>query len=230
MREPSDETTTDALIRNAGAAGLRQAMSWGTRIPWEDGGPDPLEVMVYADRRGWLLFVGLGLTECAEKRSDRPNVSGFGFELTMRLACPALRELDLDAETVDLFHVVPFWPVTVLNSLARYVFKSRRGFVHTDFMDMKNTPWRAPYLGFVDDEQLGSASTKNGSFTFRSVFPLADADALDSLERDGEAFVERLKQDDMALMWTEDHAPEPEAPEPAATAPQQSWWRRLFGK
>lgn len=94
-------------------------MRWGTVMTWAEGGPDPLDsVAAYrvaasdASARHWH-YVGFGLSELHEKTSRTKSRSGWGFELTFRLADATGRK-------------PPLWPVMMLQRLARYVFESKR--------------------------------------------------------------------------------------------------------
>src|ERR1700679_2089959 len=75
-----------ALVKIYGDA---EPLHYASAIKWMLGGPDPLDgVSVYKRERPsphWH-FVSYGLTELYVKESDDTEVSGFGFELTFRLA------------------------------------------------------------------------------------------------------------------------------------------------
>lgn len=218
----------------------RALMVWRTQIMWRDGGPDPLDqVPVFVDPRGFLTYVGLGLTELEEKRSPNPSVSGFGFELTLRYAFDVPADIDLEApDAVErnfdrLTGLMPFWPVDVLNRLARYVYDSKRPLVHTDFMHLRGAPFHE-YLGFIDDRELGKVDTVNGQFAFRQVVPLADAETLERLAAAGTdeaalAMFDGWRAADPHLCWHVHHGP-PAAP-PTPPPPEQGragWLRRLL--
>src|SRR5579884_4223990 len=69
--------------------GDREPYHVGTVIPYALGGPDPIHgISAYkndAPASHWH-FVTYGFSELWAKESDDPDVSGFGFELTFRLA------------------------------------------------------------------------------------------------------------------------------------------------
>src|SRR5207247_650469 len=93
-------------------------MHYGPVQKYAEGGNDPLDgVSVYKnlDPPHWH-YITFGLSELYEKESDIPDVSGFGFELTFRLACKP------EADSP------PIWAVKFLQSLAKYVVNRRRGF------------------------------------------------------------------------------------------------------
>jgi hypothetical protein len=91
---------------------------YGTVVKWMLGGPDPLDgISVYRVEEPvphWH-FVSYGLTELYDKDSDDPEVSGWGFELTLRLVRGP-------EETP------PGWAMGLLQNLARYVFRSGNPF------------------------------------------------------------------------------------------------------
>lgn len=66
-----------------------------------------------------------GFSELYAKESDEPEVSGYGFELTFRLAIAP--DTAADAEP-------PRWAMNFLQNLARYVFQSGNVFKDGDWM------------------------------------------------------------------------------------------------
>lgn len=149
---------------------------WGTVMPWSLGGPDPLHgVSAYASTTGrphWH-YVSLGLTELFEKESEDPDVSGFGFELCFRLA--------RGAETEP-----PLWPVSLLQNLAKYVFKSGNVLSAGHHMNANgpiclesDTKLRA--LAFTDDPALSSRKSPNGTYDFVHVVGVT-LDELDAIQ------------------------------------------------
>jgi len=122
---------------------------------------DPLPgVSCYSSREGtahWH-YVSYGLTELYHKESDDPEVSGFGFELTIRV----LRDPGEDEP--------PLWPVSLFQNLARYVFASGNGFGPGHHM-----PGEGPLgdeeselcaLAFTSDPLLSPRQSPNGRFAF----------------------------------------------------------------
>jgi suppressor of fused len=96
-----------------------EPLHWGTTIPYALGGEDPLwGVSVYesvAGRPHWH-YVSYGFSDLFGKESEDPDVSGFGFELTFRVARTSADEQ------------APIWPVNMLQNLARYVFNTGNAF------------------------------------------------------------------------------------------------------
>ena len=154
--------------------GTRQPKHYGTLIPYRLGGPDPLHgVSAYfndSPTPHWH-YVSYGLTELWEKEGQNPDVSGFGFELTFRLA--VARE---EPEP-------PLWPMGLLQNLARYVFTTGNYFEAGHHFDL-NGPIALSEktalcaVAFAQDPRLGVARSPNGAFEFLQAVAL-HADELD---------------------------------------------------
>lgn len=154
--------------------GDQEPKHFGTLISYDLGGPDPLRG-VSAYRRlepvpHWH-FVTYGFSELYEKESDDPELSGYGFELTFRLAAdPAQDE-------------PPIWAINFLQNLARYVFQTGNVFRAGDYMNA-NGPLEAEgdtqlcSMAFVQDPELGLISTPNGQVAFLQVVGLTQDEEL----------------------------------------------------
>jgi suppressor of fused len=136
---------------------------WGTLFRWRLGGPDPLDgVSAYPrmDPVPHWHYVGYGMSDLYAKESDDPEESGWGFELTFRLARdPA------DTEA-------PIWGAQFLQSLGKYVFGAGQGFAAGDVVDV-TAPIRYERpdsliraLAFTADPELGEISTPHGRVRF----------------------------------------------------------------
>ncbi|MBF6211230.1 suppressor of fused domain protein [Nocardia puris] len=147
--------------------GGQAPVHWTVGHPWSLGGPDPLEG-ISAYRRDdpvphWH-YVGYGMSELGEKEWDDPEVSGWGFEFTFRLAT--------DAEQP------PVWPANFMQNLAKYVFQSGKWFEpgHTIkangpiAADRPDSAIQA--VGFVPDPELGTIATVNGRVAFLQIVGL----------------------------------------------------------
>lgn len=151
---------------------------WGTLIRYCLGGPDPLDgISAYRaeDPVPHWHFVTYGFSELYAKESDDPAVSGFGFELTMRLARAA------DATEP------PTWAVNFLQNLARYVFGSGNAFKPGDHMDLNgpislSEPTGIVAIGIASDPQLPGVDTPNGRLEFLQVVGLT-ADEFSAAKR-----------------------------------------------
>jgi suppressor of fused len=110
-------------------------------------------------------FVTYGFSELYAKETDDPDVSGWGFELTFRLARGKEKE-------------PPAWAINFLMNLGKYVRRSGNPFGAGHFMDLNGpiclgsaTAIRA--IGFTLDPLLGTIDTPNGRVEFLQVVGLA---------------------------------------------------------
>ncbi|TQV91420.1 hypothetical protein V2A60_008933 [Cordyceps javanica] len=147
---------------------------YGTLIGWRLGGPDPLDgisVWKRAEPVPHWHYVTYGLTNLSSPTSPDAAAaagrSGYGFELTFRLACAAE-----DDEP-------PMWAINFLQNLARYVFGSGNVFKEGDWMSA-NGPLATDEatqlcsLAIVRDPELPAAglATPNGRVSFLQVVGL----------------------------------------------------------
>lgn len=154
----------------------QEGLYYGTLIPGYLGGNDPLDgVEIWKSDKGcphWL-YVTYGFTDLYPDEDDDDNdpdvddsadgdggdlVSGYGFELTFRLARGSEDE-------------PPVWPVNLLQNLARYVFSSGNTFDSGHYLNANGpialeTDTRLTCLGFLTDPELGRIDTLNGSMVF----------------------------------------------------------------
>ncbi|GAA2429011.1 hypothetical protein GCM10010191_47800 [Actinomadura vinacea] len=139
---------------------------WGTLLRWRLGGNDPLDGISAYPRTDHWHYVSYGMSELYEKDpGSDPEVSGWGFEFTFRLA----RSEDTP----------PIWPANLLQNLARYVYTSGNWFEAGHHMDV-NGPIAADRddsairaIMFAEDPELGTASTPHGRLQFLQIVGLA---------------------------------------------------------
>ncbi len=138
---------------------------YATAIKYALGGPDPLDgISVYRaeDPVPHWHYVTYGFSELYAKELDDPDVSGYGFELTLRLT-----RAPEDEEP-------PVFALNFLQNLARYVFQSGNVFEPGEHMDF-NGPIEARSdtaitAGcFILDPELGEIDTPHGSVQFVQV-------------------------------------------------------------
>lgn len=147
----------------------QQARHFGTLISYRLGGNDPLDGISVYKRMEPLPhwhFVTFGLSELYAKESEDAAVSGYGFELTFRLAAPA-DEME-----------PPNWAMNLLQNLARYVFKTGNVFEDGHWMAANgpislSRPTALCSMGFVLDPELTPIDTPNGSLNFLQLVGLS---------------------------------------------------------
>ncbi len=199
----SDEDETNALGWNAIDGALDELyegvepMHWGTVLPFNLGGEDPLYgVSVYHNlhQQPHLHYVTYGFSDLYEKESDDPEWSGFGFELTFRLAAPEKAE-------------PPIWVVNFLQNLARYVFQSGNGLGEGHTLPLNSpicleTETLIRTVTFVEDPELGIIETPNGKVQFLQVVGLTE-DELDATQCWNARRFTKLIQEQNSLLITD---------------------------
>lgn len=142
--------------------GDQTPLHWGTVISWMLGGRDPLDGISGYRNDGPPLhwhFVSYGMSELYGKESKDVDVSGWGFELTFRLAREAADETP------------PMWPLSLLQNLGRYMFDSGNSFGAGHHLDC-NGPIALEAetdlvaLLFLPDPQLDPIDTPHGRVQF----------------------------------------------------------------
>ncbi len=199
MTDDKDEPTPgwdaiDAALRPI--YGAVEPKHYATIIPAALGGPDPLDGISAYKRDGAIPhwhFVTYGFTELYAKETDDPDVSGYGFELTFRLA-----RQSADEEP-------PVWACNMLQNLARYVFRSGNAFAPGHHMTL-NGPIAAGVETdvtaalFAADPELPATTSANGQLTFVQVVGITD-DELEAVQGwNSAAFTELLSAADPLLI------------------------------
>ena len=148
--------------------GSQEPKHWGTVIKHMLGGPDPIDgISAYQCKDGGmdhLHFITYGYTSLYyDEESVSNDYSGFGFEMTFRLASklPPTEE--------------PIWVCNLLQNLAKYVFDSGRWFEPYHWIPA-NGPIRLDYetdivgLAFIADPVLEPINSPHGRVEFVQAF------------------------------------------------------------
>ena len=148
--------------------GGREPKHYGTILPMAIGGKDPLQgISVYKNLEPLPHFhyVTYGFSELYEKEGDNAELSGYGFELTFRLAC------GIDDEDP------PVWALNFLQNIARYVFSTGNRLEEHHHIDLNGPIALAEeteirFIALAKDPQLGEIESRNGRVTFLEVVGL----------------------------------------------------------
>jgi suppressor of fused-like protein len=140
----------------------------GTVLGYRLGGPDPLDgISAYyrTDPVPHWHYVTYGFSELYGKEQEDDKVSGYGFELTFRL---------LAASGVS---EAPRWVCSLLQNLARYVFKTGNVFRPGETMPANgpialDTETRIWSMALTSDPELPAIETPNGRLEFIQVVGL----------------------------------------------------------
>jgi suppressor of fused-like protein len=195
----SDESPGWAAIDEAmqGLYGDVEPLHFAAALPMAIGGNDPLHGVsayrsTFGGRACWH-FVTYGYSELFEKESDDPEISGFGFEMTVRV-------IDPEAQNEP-----PRWVVSLLQNLARYVFRTGNVFHpgHTTTLNGPIALGRETELvaaAFVEDPELLPMETPFGAVGFVQLVGLT-ADEYDAV-RDWDALrlLELVRERDPGLV------------------------------
>jgi suppressor of fused-like protein len=148
----------------------RRPLHFENPHPLSLGGDDPLDgISVYqrAEPEAHWHYVTYGFSELFAKETANPAVSGFGFELSFRVAAaPGASE-------------PPLWPMHLLQSLGRYVFRTRNGFheghrISTNGPISLGSPTALRTVAFAFDPELPPIATPFGHVAFLQVVGLTD--------------------------------------------------------
>ncbi|HBP23461.1 MAG TPA: hypothetical protein DEA08_37500 [Planctomycetes bacterium] len=167
---------------------------FGTVIPYSLGGPDPIRgISVYevAEPTPHWHYVTYGFSELYEKESDDPATSVFGFELTMRVA-----QGSGEPEPGES----PRWPLSLLQSLARYVFQTGNRFAVGHHMSLgaplaEDVETRVQSIGVARDPALpAQIDTPNGTVAFLQLVGLTDEELAAAQAWNTEKLLELLEE------------------------------------
>ncbi|MCY7484101.1 suppressor of fused domain protein [Paenibacillus alvei] len=162
----SEETSTagwDAIDHAlAKIYGKQEPKHYGTMIPYALGGDDPLDgISAYKADSPYphWHFITYGFSELYDKESDHAAYSGYGFELTFRLARQPEEEEP------------PAWALNLLQNMGRYVFNSGNVFRSGDYLDANGpiclgSDTQLTALAFMQDLELPAIDTPNGRLEF----------------------------------------------------------------
>jgi len=148
---------------------------------------DPLNgISVYKSNafgRDHWHFITYGFSELYDKETDDPSTSGYGFELTIRVARDAS-----EAEPSP-------WTFNFLQNLGRYVFSSGNVFEPGHYMNL-NSPiaigseTKIRGIAFMAEPELPKIATPNGSVEFIQIVGITE-DEIRAIKRwDGRRFIE----------------------------------------
>ncbi|MBS0261785.1 MAG: suppressor of fused domain protein, partial [Planctomycetes bacterium] len=140
----------------------QEPVHFGTALPMSLGGDDPLNgISVYKNLVPvpHFHFITYGFSELFDKEFDEPEISGFGFELTFRLACAAD---DTDP---------PDWVIDFLQNLARYIFSTGNPLGQNHYVDLRGPisldhKTEITCVAVAADPQLGEFNSPNGRAEF----------------------------------------------------------------
>ncbi|MFC7677443.1 suppressor of fused domain protein [Paenibacillus sp. GCM10028914] len=178
MTEEVNTTGWDAIEEEVTKIyGVQEPKHYGTAIPYMLGGQDPLDGLsaykAEAPIPHWHI-VTFGFSELYEKESKNPEYSGYGFELTFRVA----RSKDEEEP--------PAWALNLLQNMGRYVFSSGNIFSSGDYLDANGpiclgADTELTALAFIPDPELDTLETPNGRVEFLQMIGITE-DELEAMK------------------------------------------------
>ncbi len=166
-RSPGQEAIDRALLPFYGSV---EPLHFGTALPYAQGGHDPIHaISAYSrvDPVPHWHFITYGFTDLFTKETDGSEESGFGFELTFRLARPADQAQP------------PTWTLSFLQNLARYVFSTGNRFAPGHKMGLNgpialDSDTRITAVCFTEDPELVEIDSEFGKARFVQIVGITD--------------------------------------------------------
>ena len=152
--------------------GQDDPLHFGTLIPWQLGGNDPLRGISVYDGGDYFHFVSYGLSELYEKETNDPEWSGYGFEFTLKLKKTGLADEDAEIKTV----------CGIFQALARLTFQNGEIFQSNEYIYTGQTTGidnrqQSALTGFITAlEEAGEILTPNGKVQFVKLIGATDAE------------------------------------------------------
>ena len=154
-------------------------------------------------------IVSFGMSELYyDPQSAQEEFSGWGFEFSMRVA-PFADDPDSDLGNGGVAPNEPFWVISVMQNLAKYVHTSKKWFEAYHFMPA-NSPIRLDTdtklvgVAFAPDPVLGGIGTPNGRVEFLQMVGITQRE-LDWLREDPttqrvERLIDMMRKDNPLLI------------------------------
>ncbi len=146
---------------------------YGTIIKWMLGGKDPLDGVSIYDGGDFWHFVSYGQTELYNKESDDLEVSGYGYELTLKL-----KKYPFEDEEGELKNIIG-----IMQMIARLTFTKGEIFLPYEYIYTGQTQGidahqKSNLTGFitVSDPSVNPIDTPNGHVEFLELIGMTDAE------------------------------------------------------
>lgn len=147
-----------------------QPKHFSPEVPYSLGGDDPLDGVSAYDGGEFFHFVSYGLSELYAKESEDKDISGMGFELTLKLSKNALTDVDAELENI----------AALFQSLAELCFEQEEvispyEYIYTGQEQGVDTDSLSKITGFITlPDELGTISTPNGKLSFVKLVGVTD--------------------------------------------------------
>lgn len=178
VKEPAEEVGADGWLCIEKEflrvyPGQTKPKHYGTLVKWRLGGNDPLDGISIYDGGDYWHFVTFGLSELYEKESENKEISGYGYEMTLKL-----KKYKFEDEEAEIKNICG-----ILQSIARITFNKGEIFLPSEFiytgqqtgMDAKQ---KSNITGFITvaDTSVNTIDTPNGRVEFLELIGMTDAE------------------------------------------------------
>ena len=178
VKEPAEEIGADGWLNIEKEflriyPGQTKPKHYGTLVKWRLGGNDPLDGISIYDGGDYWHFVTFGLSELYEKESENKEISGYGYEMTLKL-----KKYKFEDEEAEIKNICG-----ILQSIARITFNKGEIFLPNEFiytgqqtgMDAKQ---KSNITGFItiSDTSVNTIDTPNGRVEFLELIGMTDAE------------------------------------------------------
>ena len=129
VKEPAEEIGADGWLNIEKEflrvyPGQTKPKHYGTLVKWRLGGNDPLDGISIYDGGNYWHFVTFGLSELYEKESENKEISGYGYEMTLKL-----KKYKFEDEEAEIKNICG-----ILQSIARITFNKGEIFLPSEFI------------------------------------------------------------------------------------------------
>ncbi len=153
--------------------GQTEPKHYGTLVNWVFGGNDPLDGISIYDGGDFYHFVTFGLSELYDKKTRNTELSGYGYEMTLKL-----KKAGLEDEEAEIKNICG-----ILQTIARITFTKDECFFTDEFIYTGQTAGmdanqKSLLTGFivVKDPTVETLETFNGRVEFRELVGMTDAE------------------------------------------------------
>lgn len=153
--------------------GQNNPKHYGTLIKWRFGGNDPLDGVSIYDGGDYWHFVSYGLTELYDKECEDPEVSGYGFELTLKL-----KKYDFEDQEAEFKNICNIFQIIARMSFERGELFFPYEYIYTGQQEGMDAKQKSNLTGFITiaDTSANKINTPNGSVFFLELVGMTDAE------------------------------------------------------
>lgn len=152
---------------------LDNTKQYGVMIPWELGGPDPLDNVQVYDGGNYWHFVSFGLSELYEKKSENKDISGYGMEFTVKLKKGGFKDEEGEIRCI----------ISILQDLAKLTFENGELFLPYEYIytgqeqgiDMEGKSMLTGFIT-VPETKIEKIDTPNGEVVFVELIGATDSE------------------------------------------------------